>query len=126
MSFMFDNNLSQKIVRGLREFGEDVLHIKDEFPEGILDEDWLPIVGEKQWFVLTRDDRLRTRPLEKSLLKENKVGCFVLAGKNLKAWDLVVQVVRNWARIKEKASTTRRPFVIKVPPTGTQFVEINL
>ena len=33
MRFFFDNNVSIHLARGMREFGEDVEHLKDHFPQ---------------------------------------------------------------------------------------------
>ena len=46
MKAFFDNNLSERLVMGLREFGEDVVHLKERFPEETEDVNWLKIVVE--------------------------------------------------------------------------------
>jgi len=126
MTFFFDNNLSQKIVDGFRCFGEDVTHLKEHFPEDVEDEQWLPFVGEREWTAITRDDRVRRRPLQLAKIREYDVGLYVLAGKNLSAWQLIQQLVRLWPRIKEGAEKAKRPFVFRLPPHGTQIDKISV
>ena len=44
MRFVVDENLSLRLARGMREFGEEVDHLLDHFPAGTSDEEWLPRV----------------------------------------------------------------------------------
>lgn len=44
MKFFIDNNLSPKLARGMQGFGEDVMHLKDEFQDDAKDIEWLPYI----------------------------------------------------------------------------------
>ena len=110
----------------MKAFGEDVIHLKEVFPQDPVDTEWLQYVGQHQMFVITRDERVRWRPAELQALRSYNTGAFFLGGKNLTRCKLIQQLVRNWPRIKEFASTTRKPFIFRVPPTGTKFVRIPL
>ena len=122
MKFFFDNNLS----RGLKVFGEDVIHLKDMFNEDTEDRIWLEQIGNKKMFLITRDERIRRNPFELNALKTYKVGAFFLGGKNLGRCKIIQQVVRNWTRIKELAAKKRPPFAFRIPPSGTKFSQIDL
>jgi len=37
----------------------------DHFPPDAPDTAWLQVVGERRWVVLTKDERIRRRPLER-------------------------------------------------------------
>jgi len=126
MRFFVDNNLSQKLAKGMAAFGEDVIHLKDEFPEETIDTEWLKYVGEERFVLITRDEAIRRNPAELAALREYKVGAFFLGGKNLDRWRIIQQVVRNWPRIKEFAERTRPPYAFRVPPRGTSFSRITL
>ena len=78
MIFFFDNNLSIKIVAGLRGFGEDVTHLTENFPEDTADTVWLQTIGQEGWYLVTRDKNIIRNPSEKRALKENVVAarCF--------------------------------------------------
>ena len=44
-----------------------------EVPRGSLDDEWLPVIGARRLIVVTRDQRIRYRPVEKlSDLRRNK------------------------------------------------------
>ena len=121
MKFFFDNNLSENLVKGFKAFGEDVVHLKDIFPEGTPDIKWLKYVGVNQLILVTRDERLRFNPAEIITLKQYKVGAFFLGGKNLTRCKIIQQIVRHWHRIKEFADNTQQPFIFRIPPSGKKF-----
>ena len=105
----------------MREFGEPVDHLQDHFRPDAPDTEWLEYIGREGFFLVTRDNRIRSNPLEINALRTRGVGAFFLSGKNRSSWELVQQLVRNWIRIKELADKTRPPFAFRVPPTGTKI-----
>jgi len=118
MTFLLDNNLSERIALGMRGFGEQVQHLKEHFSEDAPDEEWLAEAGRRGWTVITRDLRIRYRPLEIAAIKEHSVGVIVLAGKKLRAWDLIEMTVRNWRKIAELAEQSTPPFMFQVSRGG--------
>lgn len=126
MTFFFDNNLSEHLVNGLKAFGEDVVHLKEMFEEQEPDASWLKQIGDKRFFLVTRDERVRFNPIELSALKQNNVGAFFVGGKNLTRCAIIQQVVRNWPRIKELSAKTKLPFLYRIPPSGTKFVRLEI
>ena len=126
MRFFVDNNLSPQLANGMKAFGEDVIHITEIFPHHTDDTEYLPRVGSEGWFLVTRDNRIRYRPAERTALKENRVGAFFMGGKNRNRCQLIQQLVRNWPRMKELASNTPVPFAFQIPPSGTKFRPLPL
>ena len=126
MTFLIDENLGEPLARGMKEFGEDVVHLRDHFPEGTSDETVLAQLGQDGWFLITRDDRIRRRPGELTALKQHRVGAFFLAGKGLGRCELIRQLVRNWHRIKGLAEQRRPPFALRIPPRGTKITPLPL
>lgn len=126
MKFIVDNNIGPGVARGMRCFGEDVTHLTEHFRDDVSDPEWLARAGRKGWFVLTRDDRIRSRPNELAAVKQHGIGLFFLAGKNRTKCQIIQQLIRNWPRIKDLACQDRPPFAIRVPPTGTKLVRLPL
>jgi hypothetical protein len=56
-----------------------------EIPYATLDQDWLPIVGRLGLPVITRDKRIRSRPVE---------------ARDLSTWDTLTILVRQWHAIE--------------------------
>ena len=126
MKFFIDNNLGEQLAVGMKGFGENVMHLKDEFAEDTEDHDWLPYVGDNNLFLVTRDEKIRRAPAELGALKQHNVGAFFLGGKNRTRCELIQQLVRNWPRMKKLARETGRPFAFRIPPSGSKINRINL
>jgi hypothetical protein len=124
--FFFDNNVSKKIVEGLKAFGEEVIHLQDKFREDSPDIEWLQYVGERELVLITRDEKVRWNPAEIAAIKKFKVPTFFLGGKKLDRCKQIQQVIKNWPRIKELSGKIKPPFAYRIPPTGTKFTQIFL
>jgi hypothetical protein len=84
-----------------------------EVPRGTLDDAWLPVVGARRLVVITRDQRIRYRPVEKRAWLEHRVRGFVLTGcKSQTTADSRVILARHWPTIemtREHAADARPP-----------------
>jgi hypothetical protein len=54
------------------------------FPTGTQDVDWLPLVGERKWILITKDKNIRKREIEMRALNQARVRTFVLTAAGLK------------------------------------------
>lgn len=125
MKFFFDNNISEHLSNGLKAFGEDVIHLKELFPENEKDINWLKHIGENKVFLITRDEHVRFNPTELKTMKQNNVGAFFISGKNLSRCKIIQQVVRNWPRIKKLAAKTKTPFFSKFHPLVQNLLKLK-
>lgn len=64
------------------------------FSTGTLDVDWIPVVGERQWILITKDKSIRKREIELRLLNSARVRTFVLTAAGLKG-DEQAHVVKE-------------------------------
>ncbi|MGE3796053.1 MAG: hypothetical protein AB7I38_19310 [Dehalococcoidia bacterium] len=79
-------------------------------PAGASDTTWLPIVGCAGLVVLTRDKRIRSRPLERQALPGHGVrACFLTSGGSLDLFDQLRLWLRNWDDIEELVATNPGP-----------------
>jgi hypothetical protein len=118
-TFFFDNNLSPVLVQALQVLGEDVQHLRDTFPPDTPDAVWIPDVARRGWILVTRDKRIRKRPLEVHALAHAKLSAFIFMQKrDPDRWGWVELVVRRWTEMKDRATTERRPFVVGIPERG--------
>lgn len=72
-------------------------------PRGITDPEWIPIVGEHGWVIITNDRRLRTRPAEATLAIAHKLKVIHLHGDvgSKPAWDQLIRLANRWASIEK-------------------------
>lgn len=86
---------------------------------GLKDAQWIPVVGKNGWTLVTRDKRLRHRPLERHLMRQHAVGCFFLAyGQDLRVPDQIELVKKVFDTLLVLASTTPRPFMFGIYRDG--------
>jgi predicted nuclease of predicted toxin-antitoxin system len=84
-----DRSLGKRVVAGaLRSEGAKVEVHDDHFLPDAPDEEWLAVVGQKGWVVLTKDNRLRYHSREKATLLRRGVRAFILTARNLKGQEI--------------------------------------
>lgn len=99
-----DENLI-KVGRALAQVRPDVVYPGSPklpaVPRGAEDDLWLPVVGESGWAVITRDRRIRSRPVERRRFEQHGVRAFCLTGKNeMTDWEKLGLIVRMWDRME--------------------------
>lgn len=73
-------------------------------PRGSLDDEWLPVVGQERLVVITRDQRIRYRTVEKRLWKEHGVRGFVLTGRTSQSTEASLRILaRHWSELTSLA-----------------------
>ena len=118
-TLFFDENVSDRVVRALRALGHDVVHLLDEFERGTPDVQFLPAIGDKGWFLVTQDKRIRSRPHERRALLNAGVGAFVFTGRAEKSTDeQAILILKHLPRIKGLAAKTERPFIFGISDRG--------
>jgi hypothetical protein len=83
----------------------DTIHIGHplipECPRGALDVEWIPAVAARGLVVITRDKKLRTKPVEVRALWTHGLRVFCIGGKkDLSTWEWLGRVVRHWPRME--------------------------
>lgn len=75
------------------------------------DTDWLPIVAERGWLVISRDHNIRENIAERRAVLEHGVKMVALAGKDAGTkWKQLQLVMQRWDRIEALANETG-PFI---------------
>ena len=78
---------------------------------------WLQTVGERGWVVLTKDQRLRYRPLEIGALRASHARVFVLTAGNLRGSGIAA-VFLAALRMYRVLDSLPGPFVARVSQSG--------
>ncbi len=83
----------------------DTIHVGHpliaECPRGALDTKWIPAVAARGLIVITRDKKLRTKPVEVRALWEHRLRVFCIGGKrDLSTWEWLQRMVRHWPRME--------------------------
>lgn len=85
---------------------QDTIHVNHplipECPVGVLDTVWIPEVARRDLIVISRDQRIRTRPGEMELLRDGGLRVFFLAGsRDQSTWQWLERLVRMWDGIEQ-------------------------
>jgi hypothetical protein len=129
MLFIFDENLSETLTKGLSilEGGNlrsphkaQVRYAPDIMGgTGASDEDIIPKVGELNGILVTQDRDFINKKHYFTLYREHNIGIvlYTIANKDV-YWDKVKSFVKNWEDIKEKVSAATPPFVFVIGKNG--------
>lgn len=98
----------------MREAGATVHLHDDHFEQNVEDQEWLTEVGKRGWLVITKDQWIRRRPLERdALLKANlKVFCFMSG--SIPFSEMAEIFAKALPSIKKTADTTPPPFIAAI------------
>lgn len=98
-----------------------------EVERGCIDEDWLQVVGQRNLVVITRDRRIRRRPVEKRMWIQHQVRGFVLTGTASQTTDQSMDVLnKHWERIVSTAqSRTQGPWMYAVTHAGPREIRLG-
>lgn len=115
ITFFIDRCLgSKRIAAALREAGLSVESHDDNFATDAPDVDWLPIVGERGWIVLTKDANINRRPLERMAVARSGVCLFILASQNLSGNDMIEILMKAIVPMQNLVRKHPAPFIAKI------------
>jgi hypothetical protein len=118
-----DRSLGKREVAAvLRAAGATVEIHDDHFPQDATDADWILDVGRRGWFVPTKDDNIRHRPLEKAAVRVAGVGLFALKGGNLRGAQMAHAFVAALPGMVRLTRRIARPFIARVSASGAVSV----
>lgn len=112
MKFLFDNNLSTDLAHGLarlrRNFDEEIVHLKDKFPESVTDAAYLEtLINEGGWSVISAD-RFKKNLAERQAIQDPKINVFIMSKGfvKMKAWPRTKVMIAQWEAITTLAALT--------------------
>jgi len=117
--FFIDRSLGVEPIRTeLVKSGLLVEIHDDHFARDEEDRIWLRTVGERGWVILTKDQRLRYRPLEIAALRASNARVFVLTAGNLRGSEIAEVFLAALPRIRKILRSRAGPYVARVSRSG--------
>jgi hypothetical protein len=117
--FFIDRSLGKNFVASaLRAAGAAVEVHDDHFKQNEPDEVWLPEVGRRGWAVVTSDDRIRYRVVEREAATAAGVALFIFTGKRMRGPAIGDALARALPAMLKLLAEERRPFVARVSRIG--------
>ena len=127
MIFFTDRDLGHLFPTILREAGLEVQIHDDNFQETAErkapdDVEWLPVVGERGWIVISHDQRMGRNPIEIDAIMRAGVRMFIVVGSKTPFPDLARNFVANIHKIERFLEAHPEPFIARVyRPTTEQL-----
>jgi len=131
MIIYIDENMSPYIARGFDVLQKplnldlpeeiEIRTIKDDFGQGVQDEDWIPKAGSNGACVITQDYNIKRIRHQQKLCEEYALGIFYFRppSKNgFSYFDMVKLMVKHWMEINKISVREKRPFAYKVTSKG--------
>ena len=118
-TFFVDRSLgSLRLAGALRDLGLTIVVHDDLFAQDALDPDWLRMAGDHGWVVLTKDDKIRYRPIERDAYLRAGVRCFVFTQGNQRM-DVIIHAFRlAMEGVDEILVRVEAPFVARITASG--------
>jgi hypothetical protein len=106
VTFFFDRQMAFEIVLRLRAVGVSAIHLRDQFPRGAKDVEWIPVVGQNGWILITADHRILSHRLEKEALRDYHVTAFFCPKEfnNKQAHNRLEWLLEHWKAIEQYAA----------------------
>ncbi len=120
LTFFIDRCLGKKIIaNALREKGVSVEVHDDHFPQNAKDEEWLSVVGDKEWVIFTKDKRIKYNSVEKLAVRKANAMVFTLATKNLQGSEMADLIIKALPKIEKFTAKHKPPFIAKITRSRT-------
>lgn len=112
--FFIDWCFGKTVANALREAGALIEHHGDHFEQNTPDTEWLPVVGDRGWVVLTKDKAIAKNQLELMAIARAEVKVFILASGNLTRQEMADLLVNALEKLKKFTQGNQAPFIAKV------------
>jgi len=113
-TFFIDRALGKSVGKALRDRGYKIELHNDHFRPDCPDTEWLPIVSQRGWIVLTKDNMISVNLVEILAIAHNQARVFILSGQNLSTEIMVSIFVDSIAKIECFSQGNSSPFIAKI------------
>jgi predicted nuclease of predicted toxin-antitoxin system len=111
IEIFIDRALGRRIAEPLKKAGA-IVHLHDDhFDQGVDDEVWLTEVGRRGWVVITKDQRIRYRAIEREALINAGVRAFIFMSGNVAFSDMAEIIAKTLPRIEKFIRINKPPFI---------------
>ena len=90
----------------------------DHLPPDAPDEEWIALVGRKNWVAVTKDKNVRYRTAELEAIRKHSARVVVMRMKNATGSDIADALVKGRRRIARFTAKTPAPYVAGIQQSG--------
>lgn len=131
MKVIVDENLPPALARALNEIlspDHTVQHVRDRFPAGTTDREWIETLSaEGRWVVISGDRRITRSPAERHVFRRSRlVGFFLSKGLNkARTIKQMERLLALWDTIETQASIVEGGAMFELPMSSTRLKPIT-
>lgn len=116
--FFTDEYLGRLVPTALKEAGMTVELYLDWFRPGVIDVEWIPLVGQRGWLILTVDEMIGRRIPEQVAIAYAGAKAFVMASKARNSQSISAAFIQAASAMEQLAQSSEAPFIAKVYTSG--------
>lgn len=90
----------------------------DHFAPGSEDTDWLPVIAQRGWSLLTTDARIRANLLEKEAIRINGMRMFYFSRNNLAGVEMGQALKKALPQMESLVQSQMAPFTASINKSG--------
>jgi hypothetical protein len=118
--FFIDRSLGRiDVPAALRGAGYQCVIHDERFDQQTEDTIWLSAVAADNWIVLTKDERIRYRPLELKALESARLRAFIVICGNVRGIDTAAILLKAMPKILNIVGSEKGPFIYYVYKDST-------
>lgn len=113
-----DEDVGTGVPRALKLVGYDARNIVDQGWAGKADTDWLTLVGQTEWLVLSCNKKMLLVQNERDTIIKQKVAVIFLTNGEEYSARILKLLLTKWSKLTALYETTPRPFARFLSPNG--------
>jgi hypothetical protein len=117
-TYFLDRALGKSVGYTLRSLGVNLAFHHEHFLPDAPDLEWLPIVSQRGWVVLTKDANIGRNVLEVQQIARYQAKVFVLVSASLSRQQMVDIFVNSIDNLERITQGNNAPFIAKIYRSG--------
>jgi len=119
-TFFLDENHCRNphVIHAIEESGFTCEKHLDHFPPGVEDTEWLPVIAQRGWSLITTDARIWSNFIEREAVRKNEVRMFYFAKNNLAGREMGLALRRALPQMKRLLEIQVPPFTASISRNG--------
>jgi hypothetical protein len=118
--FFLDTCLgNSKIAGAMRAMGISVETHDQHFRKNASDIEWIPQIAEKEWVILTKDERIGKNALERQVVARTGLRMFTFTSQQLSGDDMVKILQKATISMQKFIEDNAPPFIAKIHKDGS-------
>ena len=118
--FFLDTCLgNRKIAEAIRAMGISVETHDQHFRKNALDTEWISQIAEKEWIILTKDERIGKNALERRAVARTGLRMFTFTSQQLSGDDMVKILQKAIIPMQKFIEKNPAPFIAKIHKDGS-------